>query len=218
MTSDARFEVATYGASPVVAQAGRAIRDHRTEAVGGTGKLASAGDGRLVHFPHRLRAANRHAFQLSNGPLTCGEVSIHVAKFGTPSDAVTVAIYSDNGSNQPNALLASGTIAAADIPSQSAAWRTAKMGTPVTLANATKYHIVVSRTGLPHYANYFVVSCDSDSSYASGDMLLFTSMTWGGTLQRWAHGVQTVVHDGQHRQDCQHHRQRCRHGGDGPLP
>ena len=178
VTSDARFEVATYGASPVVAQAaGPSVTIAQKQSVElVSSPVLETGGSSISLTAYGQQIAMR--FQLSNGPWTCGEVSIHVAKFGTPSDAVTVAIYSDNGSNQPNALLASGTIAAADIPSQAAAWRTAKMGTPVTLANATKYHIVVSRTGLPHYANYFVVSCDSDSSYASGDMLLFTSMTW----------------------------------------
>jgi hypothetical protein len=153
VTSDARFEVATYGSSPVVAQAaGPSVTIAQKQSVElVSSPVLETGGSSISLTAYGQQIAMR--FQLSNGPWTCGEVSIHVAKFGTPTDAVTVAIYSDNGSNQPNALLASGTIAAADIPSQAAAWRTAKMGTPVTLANATKYHIVISRTGLPHYAN-----------------------------------------------------------------
>lgn len=178
VTSAARFEVATYGAHPVVAQAaGPSVTIAQKQSV----ELVSSpvnetGGSSITLYAYGQQIAMR--FQLSNGPWTCGEVSIHIAKWGTPTDAVNVSIYSDNGSNRPNAQLATGTIAAADIPSQSAAWRTAKMVTPVTLANATKYHIVVSRASVSNYANYYTVSCDSDSSYPSGDMLLFTSMSW----------------------------------------
>ena len=178
VTSAARFEVATYGAQPVVAQAaGPAVTIAQKQSVElVSSPVLETGGSSISLTAYGQQIAMR--FQLSNGPWTCGEISIHIAKWGTPTDAVNVSIYSDNGSNQPNAQLATGTIAAADIPSQAAAWRTAKLATPVTLANATKYHIVVSRASVSHYANYYTVSCDSDSSYPSGDMLLFTSMTW----------------------------------------
>ena len=52
-------------------------------------------------------------FQLSNGPWTCGEIAIHIAKWGSPTDNVVVSLYSDSGSdtitamgavNEPNSI------------------------------------------------------------------------------------------------------------------
>jgi len=178
VTSPTRFEVASYGASPVVAQAaGPAVTIAQKQSVELVNSPVNEPSGNNITLTaYGQKIAMR--FQLSNGPWVCGEIAIHVAKWGSPSDDVVISLFSDNGSNQPNALLGYGYIHPADIPSQSAAWRSAKLVTPVTLANATKYHIVVSRAGSSHHLNYYTVSCDSDSSYPSGDMLLWTSMTW----------------------------------------
>ena len=178
VTSPTRFEVASYGASPVVAQAaGPAVTIAQAQAVELVSSPVNESSGNNITLTaYGQKIAMR--FQLANGPWTCGEIAIHVAKWGSPSDDVVISLFSDNGSNQPNALLGYGVIHPADIPSQSAAWRSAKLISPVTVANATKYHIVVSRGGTSHHLNYYTVSCDSDSSYPSGDMLLWTSMTW----------------------------------------
>lgn len=178
VTSPTRFEVASYGASPVVAQAaGPAVTIAQAQAVELVSSPVNESSGNNITLTaYGQKIAMR--FQLANGPWTCGEIAIHVAKWGSPSDDVVISLFSDNGSNQPNALLGYGVIHPADIPSQAAAWRSAKLISPATLANATKYHIVVSRGGTAHHLNYYTVSCDSDSSYPSGDMLLWTSMTW----------------------------------------
>lgn len=144
VTSPTRFEVASYGASPVVTQAaGPSVTIAQGQAVELTTSPVNESSGNTVTLTaYGQKMAQR--FQLSSGPWTCGEVAIHVAKWGTPSDDVVVSLFSDNGADKPNALLGYGLIHPADIPSQSAAWRSAKLITPVTLANATKYHIVVS--------------------------------------------------------------------------
>ena len=178
VTSAARFEVASYGASPVVAQAaGPSVTIAQAQSVELVSSPVNEPSGNTVTLTaYGQKMAQR--FQLSNGPWTCGEIAIHVAKWGTPSDNVVVALYSDNGSDQPNALLGSGSILPANVPSQSAAWVSAKLGTPVTLADATKYHIVVSRSGSSDYASYFTVGRDSDGQYSSGALLLWTGLTW----------------------------------------
>ncbi len=178
VTSSTRFEVASYGASPVGAQAaGPSVtiaQAHAVELVSSPVNEPSGNTVTLTAYGQKM--AQR--FQLSNGPWTCGEIAIHIAKWGTPADTVVVSLYSDNGSDQPNALLGFGSIAPADIPSQAPAWRSAKLGTPVTLANATRYHIVVSRSGSSHHLNYYTVSRDSDGQYSSGALLLWTGLTW----------------------------------------
>jgi len=178
VTSPTRFEVASYGASPVVTQAaGPSVTIAQGQAVELTTSPVNESSGNTVTLTaYGQKMAQR--FQLSSGPWTCGEVAIHVAKWGTPSDDVVVSLFSDNGADKPNALLGYGLIHPADIPSQSAAWRSAKLITPVTLANATKYHIVVSRGGSSHHLNYFTVSRDADGQYANGALLLWTGLTW----------------------------------------
>lgn len=178
VTSATRFEVASYGASPVVAQAaGPSVTIAQAQAVELVSSPVNEPSGNTITLTaYGQKMAQR--FQLSNGPWACGEIAIHVAKWGAPSDDVVVSLFSDNGSDQPNALLGYGYIHPADVPSQSPAWRSAKLITPVTLANATKYHIVVSRGGSSHHLNYYTVSRDSDGQYASGALLLWTGMTW----------------------------------------
>ncbi|TXH41798.1 MAG: hypothetical protein E6Q97_36875 [Desulfurellales bacterium] len=178
VTSATRFEVASYGASPVVAQAaGPSVTIATAHAVELTTSPINETSGNSITITaYGQKMAQR--FQLSNGPWTCGEIAIHVAKWGTPSDDVVISLFSDNGSDQPNALLGYGLIHPADVPSQSAAWRSAKLITPVTLANATKYHIVVSRGGSSHHLNYYTVSRDSDGQYSDGALLLWTGSAW----------------------------------------
>lgn len=178
VTSATRFEVASYGASPVVTQAaGPSITIAQAHAVELVSSPVNEPSGQTITLTaYGQKMAQR--FQLSNGPWTCGEIAIHVAKWGTPADDVVVSLFSDNGSNQPNALLGYGLIHPADIPAQSATWRSAKLITPVTLANATKYHIVVSRSGSSHHLNYFTVSRDADGQYADGALLLWTGLSW----------------------------------------
>ena len=181
LSSDAtgpdRFEVASYGASPVVAQAaGPSVTITTTHAVELTTSPVNEPSGNTVTLTaYGQKMAQQ--FQLSNGPWACGEIAIHVAKWGTPADNVVISLYSDSG-DAPNALLGFGSILPIDIPSQAAAWRSAKLGTPVTLANATKYHIVVSRSGSSDYANYYTVGRDSDGQYASGALILWTGSAW----------------------------------------
>lgn len=178
VTSATRFEVASYGASPVVTQAaGPSVTISQAQSVELVSSPVNEPSGNTVTLTaYGQKMAQR--FQLSNGPWTCGEIAIHVAKWGTPADNVVISLYSDNGSDQPNALLGFGSILPANVPSQSAAWVSAKLGTPVTLANATKYHIVVSRSGSSDYDDYYTVGRDSDGSYSSGALLLWTGLTW----------------------------------------
>jgi len=178
VTSPTRFEVASYGASPVVTQAaGPNVTITTTHAVELVSSPVNEPSGNTITLTaYGQKMAQR--FQLSSGPWVCGEIAIHVAKWGTPADDVVVSLFSDDGADKPNALLGYGLIHPVDIPAQSATWRSAKLISPVTLANATKYHIVVSRGGSSHHLNYYTVSRDADGQYANGALLLWTGMTW----------------------------------------
>ena len=181
LSSDAtgpdRFEVASYGASPVVAQAaGPSVTIATSHAVELTTSPVNEPSGNTITITaYGQKMAQQ--FQLSNGPWACGEIAIHIAKWGSPADTVVVSLYSDSA-DAPSTLLGFGSILPVNVPSQAAAWVSAKMGTPVTLANATKYHIVVSRSGSSDYANYYTVGRDSDGSYASGALILWNGSSW----------------------------------------
>ena len=116
-------------------------------------------------------------FQLTTGPWDVGEITVHIAKFNNPTDNVVLQIWTDNAA-APNALLGGATLAGADIPNEQAAWRSVKLATPITLANATYYHVVVARTGTANADNWFEVSIDDEGTYPRGGVRLYDGATW----------------------------------------
>lgn len=72
-------------------------------------------------------------------------VAVRAKKIGSPSDNLRISIASDSGGS-PNAVLVSGTIAAADIDDV-VRWREATMSTAYSLAASTTYWVLVERTG-----------------------------------------------------------------------
>lgn len=177
VVGDDRIEVSTYGASPVVGQAaGPSITLRMGQSVELTAAPAAEGPGNNITLTaYGQRIAMR--FEIVDGPWQVGEVGVHIAKHGCPTDDVQVQIWSDSG-NAPLAQLTAGALAAADIPAQQAGWRTAKLTTPVTLANGVKYHIVLARAGASHHANYYTVSLDSTGTYPRGDLRLWDGAVW----------------------------------------
>ena len=104
---------------------------------------------RHVH-PHRLRAANRHAVPVERRPWTCGEVSIHVAKLGTHG-CRHVAIYSDKRqATSPTPCWYPARLRRR-THSQPVGGMAQRQNGARRSRQRHQYHIVVSRTGLPHY-------------------------------------------------------------------
>ena len=103
-------------------------------------------------------------------------VQIRVSKKGAPADNLTVAIFDDNAGDPDNSL-GSGVVAGGDI-STSSDWVTFSIS-PVSMAAATDYHIVISRSGANDSDNYYVVSVDEGLGYADGDLQLWGGAAWG---------------------------------------
>ena len=116
-------------------------------------------------------------FQVVNGPWQAGEVAIHIARHGAPTDDVIVELRADNGGN-PGSMIAYGVLPYTDIPPKERAWRSVQMLTPVTLSNGVNYHITVSRNGAAHVDNYFSLSLDTDASYQRGNLRLWDGSAW----------------------------------------
>lgn len=102
-------------------------------------------------------------------------IDLHLAKeVGDDVGNITVALYAVDGSGHPTgAVLATGTIANADIPETgSADWITCTLSSAYNLATSTKYCIVVHGTSL-NASNKLQWQYDDDGSgnsdFAGGD-------------------------------------------------
>lgn len=116
-------------------------------------------------------------FQVIDGPWQAGEVAIHVAKHGAPTDNVLVELRADSA-GKPGTLLTSGTLNIDQIPPESRGWRSVQLTTPTTLVNGTNYHLVIARTGSAHAENYFSLSLDDEAGYARGQLWLWDGSAW----------------------------------------
>lgn len=168
---------AGYGALPIVSDsAGPSVAISMAHSIETETALASEIPNANVTLT-ALGVRISQQFEIATGPWTAGEIAVHIAKHGGPTDNVIVELYS-SASNLPNTLLASGTLPAAEIPPETAAWRSVKLGALVALSNGTKYHIVVRRAGSANPDSYFSVSIDTDATYPRGDMRLWDGAAW----------------------------------------
>jgi len=92
-----------------------------------------------------------------------------------PVDNFVVGLYSDNG-DAPNALLASGSVAGANIGASSD-WIKFTLNVAVTLNTATKYWIRCSRSGATSASAYFMVDINGAGGYVNGKIKLYNTNT-----------------------------------------
>jgi hypothetical protein len=108
--------------------------------------------------------------------------SIRVAlnKSGTPTDNVSLKIYSDTGANLPNASLgtADNVYNGANV-STTQSWVEFHFATPVSLSASTKYWMVLERSTAVDGSNNYLVRYNSGSVYASNGVSVRNSGTWG---------------------------------------
>jgi hypothetical protein len=169
--------VGSFGAMPIVSDsAGPNVTLTMAHNVETTTALSHETPGASITLTaYGQKVAQR--FSLTTGPWDVGEIAVNIAKFGTPTDNVKLQIW-NNASAAPNALLGTATLAGADIPNEQAAWRSVKLATPITLANATDYHVVVERTGTANADNWFEVTIDDDGTYPRGGVRLYDGSAW----------------------------------------
>lgn len=166
-----------YGALPIVSDsAGPTVTIDMAHNVETETALASETPGATVTLT-ALGVRISQQFEAITAPWAAGEIAIHIAKHGAPTDDVIVELYS-SASNFPNALLASGTLDSAEIPAEAPAWRSVQLDALVTLNIGTKYHVVVRRDGSSSDSNYYSVSIDTDAGYTRGDLRLWDGAAW----------------------------------------
>jgi hypothetical protein len=128
-------------------------------------------------------AATSSALAQSFTPATnidVAHIRVPVFKNGTPSDTVSLQIWSDTGANLPNASIATADNSfVGTAVSTSASWLEFQFNTPVALTGSTKYWFVLQRSGAVDSANYYNTAYSSASLYAGGGMSGLVSGTWG---------------------------------------
>jgi hypothetical protein len=114
------------------------------------------------------------------GAIDVNEIRIALNKVLSPTDNISLNIYSDTGANLPNASIqaADNLYNGANI-SSTASWLAYQFATPVALSASTKYWIVVERSGAVDASNHYQARADSGSVYAGGGRSLLVSGVWG---------------------------------------
>lgn len=107
---------------------------------------------------------------------TVDKIGIEICHVGSPTDDVTVALYSNN-SGVPGSLLASGTIDADDV-GDAMAWLWADLGNTYSFATGTGYWIVVSRGGANDWDDFYRIGIDEDTAHTGSQYLLWNGSTW----------------------------------------
>jgi len=108
-------------------------------------------------------------------------VLIDAAKVGAPSDNLEVRILADSA-GAPGALLASGSVAAANLPADDLTGTWVTLGSAITLAAGTYYWIQVRRSGSVDGQNYFRLGM-TDAAY--GTCYMWTGSAWVAHAPGW---------------------------------
>jgi len=172
------LEITTsFGASPIVSDsAGPTVRLDLAQSVEVDTALTHEIPSGSSVTVRAMAAKVAQSFTISDGPWNAGEIVVSIGKKNTPASGVTVGLYSNSGGN-PGTQLASGTIAAADVP-YDAGWVTCTLSSPVTLSNSTTYWIVIDYAGGLSTGDYYYISADTEAGYTSGQAKLYNGSAW----------------------------------------
>jgi hypothetical protein len=105
---------------------------------------------------------------------TVGAVGVLMSKTGSPSDHVTVSLYSDSAS-APSTLLETGT---SITPTGSFLWATSTFAGTTVLAPATTYWVVLARSGAYDGSNYWNVARGNSSAPYADEKYGLVGGTW----------------------------------------
>lgn len=176
-TGDAAIEVHnTYGEISAVDAAGSSVTIERGNKVELLGTMANEQLGDTVTVTQHGVKIAQYVTNTTGSAWTVDKIGIEICHVGSPSDDVTVALYSNN-SGVPGSLLASGTIDADDV-GDAMAWLWADLGNTYSFATGTGYWIVVSRGGANDWDDFYRIGIDEDTAHTGNQYLLWTGSTW----------------------------------------
>lgn len=105
-----------------------------------------------------------------------GKVAIRCMRVGTPAQPLVVEMRSNSGGAPTGTVLASASVAAADVPT-AMSWVWAQFDRSWSPTAATLYWLVVRTAGLSA-TDYFAVELDSEEIAPDGAALLWTGAAW----------------------------------------
>lgn len=132
-----------------------------------------------VHNVGDVEANNKVAQQVTVGgaDISLARFQLYAKKVGDPVDDLRIAVYTVDGSGNPNGdSLFTSTIPAALITTD-LAWIDFQ-GEEATLAASTMYSFVVDRVGGTDATNYYAVGVNTGAGYAGGVAKTWNYATW----------------------------------------
>lgn len=108
----------------------------------------------------------------NTGTWTIGAVELRMARFGSPTDVVTVSLYTDNA-GAPNTYLGGGQLDPEDFPREDAEWVTFDFGHSINLSYGVTYGLVIQRVGANSPDSYYTVDLDEASGYGGGSLRMY---------------------------------------------
>lgn len=156
--------------------AGASVTISRGNAIKTNGALTHEAPGATVTLTvHGQKVAQ--SFSLGyNASWTVDQVVLRMYKVGAPGDSAKVELCADS-SGSPGTVLASGTVAAANI-GERIAEITFDLGNTQTINYGTTYWLVVSRTGANDIDDFYMVEVDEALGYSRGSLKLYTGAAW----------------------------------------
>lgn len=117
------------------------------------------------------------------------EIWLHCYKYPgsvPPVDNLLATLHADNAGNPAAAVLATGTVAAANIDDQ-ASWIKFVLSVSVTFSTSTTYWLKVARSGAVSATAYYMVDSNRDAGYPRGLSKVYNTnkSTWSEEGGRW---------------------------------
>jgi hypothetical protein len=125
-------------------------------------------------------STERYAIQLDGDGETATHAVVGLTKVGSPTDNVELKVFTDNG-GEPSTTQVGGT-ASLDASTLTTAWEnhTLEFATSVTLAAATTYWLVISRSGSVDGSNFFAAETGTD---ITGEVsFVYDDSVWTATV------------------------------------
>ena len=108
---------------------------------------------------------------------TATKASVKLRKIGSPADSVTLTIRNNSGGVPVWPPIATSTVAASSISSNSA-WTEFAFASAVALTGGTTYCICVHRTGSNDMDDYYTIALDEDVGYGAGYLRMWSGAAW----------------------------------------
>lgn len=125
-------------------------------------------------FPHGYIIAQSFTLTNNTTPWTCDSIAIRILKIGNPTDSIKVELRTGGATHPGATILATQVLSGTEIFDTSAGWYEFNMGNAQALTYGTIYWIMVSRTGVAEFNNYYKISVDEDVPYAIGSLKMYS--------------------------------------------